>query len=186
MQRSNDMRERILSTVETLITTRGVNNFSLRDICDYLYISTGSLYYHFKTKDEIIMAIIDKHFSELQSDYLEWLEKHKAANDLTKERFIDIVLYKGTELFNRSKIHIYLINECMRENNTLKEKYIDLIESWYQKLIVGVRQVYGERDDADAITYMILLIVEGLTIRVALEARKPEMENKIKDLLKEM
>ena len=186
MKRSNETRERILTSVEELIATRGVNNFSLRDICDYLYISTGSLYYHFKTKDEIIMAIIDKHFNELESDYLSWLEKHKAANDLTKERFIDIVLYKGTELFNRSKIHIYLINECMRENSTLKEKYLNLIESWYQKLIVGVRQVYGDREDADAIAYTILLIVEGLTIRVALEAKKPEMESKIKDLLKEM
>ena len=184
MKRPNEMRERILTSVEELIATRGVNNFSLRDICDYLYISTGSLYYHFKTKDDIIMAIINKHFTELENDYIEWLKKHKENNDLTKERFIDIVLYKGTELFNRSKIHIYLINECMRENNKLKEKYIDLIDSWYQKILLGVKQVYGNHENSDAIAYMILLIIEGLTIRVVLDDRKPELENKMKELLK--
>ena len=186
MKQPSEMRERILTSVEELIATRGVNNFSLRDICDYLYISTGSLYYHFKTKDDIIMAIIEKHFHELEDDYLSWLKKHKDNNDLTKERFIEIVLYKGTELFNRSKIHIYLINECMRENNKLKDKYKDLIESWYQKLLTGVKQVYGDRKDADAIAYMILLIVEGLTIRVVLDDRKPEQELKMKNLLKEI
>ena len=184
MKRSNEMRERILSSVEELIATRGVNNFSLRDICDYLYISTGSLYYHFKTKDEIIIAIINKHFQELEKDYVEWLERHKNDDNLSKGRFIDVVLYKGTELFNRSKIHIYLINECMRENSSLKDKYKDLIESWYQKLLKGVKQVYGNRDDADAIAYILLLIIEGLTVRVVLEDRKPEQEVKMKELLK--
>ena len=116
MKKTVDMRDNILTAVEELIATKGVNNFSLRDIAKYLYISTGSLYYHFKTKDEIILAIVDKHFEKLESDYVEWLERHKEKEDLTKERFIDIILYKGTELFNRSKIHIYLINECMRND----------------------------------------------------------------------
>ena len=185
MKKSNEMRERILKAVEDLITTRGVNNFSLRDIADYLEISTGSLYYHFKTKDEIILAIVDKHFDVLESDYVDWLERHKSKNDLTKERFIDIILYKGTELFNRSKIHIYLINECMR-NDVLKEKYEMLLSSWYKKLVQGVKQVYGERDDADALAYILLLMVEGTTIRVVLDDRNKEQEDKMKKILKEM
>ena len=180
------MRERILEAVEELITTRGVNNFSLRDICDYLYISTGSLYYHFKTKDEIILAILDKHFLELEDDYSSWLLRHKEKGDLTKERFVDVVTYKGTELFNRSKIHIYLINECMRENNKLKDRYLEFIESWYQKLLVGVKQVYGVDSDYETIAYTLFLILEGLAVRVVLKDRKPNLEEKIKKLLKEM
>lgn len=186
MKKENEMRERILKAVEELISTRGVNNFSLRDICDYLYISTGSLYYHFKTKDDIIMAILEKHFNELEGDYSEWLLRHKEKGDLTKERFIDVVCYKGTELFNRSKIHIYLINECMRENNKLKERYLEFIESWYQKLLTGVKQVYGDDKDSEAIAYTLFLILEGLSIRVVLNDRKPEVEARMKALLKEM
>ena len=186
MNRNSEMRERILNAVENLVTTRGVNNFSLRDICDELYISTGSLYYHFKTKDEIILAIINKHFSELEKDYVEWLERHKEKGDLTKDRFIDIILYKGTELFNRSKIHIYLINECMRNNSEIKESYDHLLDNWYENLVEGVKQVYGDRKDARALAYLLILIIEGQTIRVALDKRNPELEKETKILLREI
>ena len=185
MKQQNDMRERILNAVEELIAARGVNNFSLRDICDYLYISTGSLYYHFKTKDEIILAIIKKHFNELEADYLAWLERHKEKGDLTKERFIDVILYKGTELFNRSKIHLYLINECMR-NDKVKNVYVEFIRSWYYKILMGVKQVYGEREDAEGIAYTIFLLIEGTAVRVVLSDHRLPMEDSMKKLLEEM
>ena len=186
MKHNNEMRERILNSVEELIATRGVNNFSLRDICDYLYISTGSLYYHFKTKDDIIMAIVDKHFLELENDYTSWLMRHREKCDLTKERFIDIILYKGTELFNRSKLHMYLINECMKDNEKLRAHYKGFIKSWYDKLLIGVKQVYGDREDIEGIAYTLFLILEGQTIRVALGDRRIEEEAAVKKLLKEL
>ena len=180
------MRERILTAVEDLVATKGVNNFSLRDICDSLYISTGSLYYHFKTKDEIILAVIKKHFNELERDYEEWLVRHKEKGDLTKDRFIEVILYKGTELFNRSKIHIYLINECMRNSSDIKDSYNELLNHWYEKLYEGVVQVFGERKDARALTYLLMLTIEGQTIKVALDDRNGELELEMKNLLKEI
>ena len=61
MSEENNTREKIILAAEELITSKGVNSFSLRDIANYLDISTGSLYYHFKAKDDIISAIIDMH-----------------------------------------------------------------------------------------------------------------------------
>lgn len=69
MAEDNKTRDKIILAVEELIASKGVNSFSLRDIAKYLNISTGSLYYHFKTKDEIISAIIDIHFNDLERDY---------------------------------------------------------------------------------------------------------------------
>ena len=119
MPNQNDTKSKIIEAVEELIATKGVNNFSLRDIANYLDISTGSLYYHFKTKDEIISAIVEKHYAILERDYDIWLDKHKG--ELTINRFLEVLFYKGTELFNHYKIHIYLINECMA-NEILKKK----------------------------------------------------------------
>ena len=183
MAKRSDMREEILNTVERLIATVGVNNFSLRDICDALDISTGSLYYHFKTKDAIILAIIEKHFEALENEYMSWLMRHKERGDITKERFLDVLMYKGTELFNGYKMHIYLINECMRANSEIKNRYVSMLDKWYEKFVDGVRQVYGDREDARAIAYLLMLIIEGLTIRSALGDRMNDEEQELKALL---
>ena len=131
MSQKLSMRDKILNTVEHLIINNDVNSFSLRDICDAMSISTDSLYYHFKTKDSIILAIIEKHFASLERDYNTWLLRHRDKGDLTKERFIETIIYKGTELYNSYKMHIYLINECMRSNSEIKERYTSLLDSWY-------------------------------------------------------
>lgn len=180
MSDTNNTKDKIIEAVEELIATRGVNNFSLRDIANYLYISTGSLYYHFKTKDEIISAIVDKHYAILEKDYDAWLIKHKG--ELTVNRFLEVVFYKSTELFNHSKIHIYLINECMR-NEEIKKKIQQLWNNWKEKITTGVKQVYKDHDNTDAIADLILVTIEGLIVKTVLENKDQDDVEKIKSLL---
>lgn len=166
--KTSQMKEKILTSVENLITSKGVNDFSLQDVADEMNISKGTLYYHYKAKDQIIVDIIKKHISELDKDYQDWLDRHK--NDvITKERFLDVIFYKGVKLFNRAKLHIYIINECIRGNPILKEKYNDLWKNWQNKLKEGISQVFPDVQDKEAFSYMLMLIIDGLTIREVLE-----------------
>lgn len=180
MAEDNKTRDKIILAVEELIASKGVNSFSLRDIAKYLNISTGSLYYHFKTKDEIISAIIDIHFSDLESDYDAWLIKHK--DDLTIERFLDVVFYKSTELYNHSKIHVYLINECMR-NDEIKNKLLGLWNEWKAKIVEGVKRVYKNHDNYEEIASTILVIIEGLIVKTVLGNKTQEEIENIKKML---
>lgn len=180
MAEDNKTRDKIILAVEELIASKGVNSFSLRDIAKYLNISTGSLYYHFKTKDEIISAIIDIHFNDLERDYDAWLIKHK--DDLTIERFLDVVFYKSTELYNHSKIHVYLINECMR-NDEIKNKLLGLWNEWKAKIVEGVKRVYKNHDNYEEIASTILVIIEGLIIKTVLGNKTQEEIENIKKML---
>lgn len=180
MAEDNNTRDKIILAVEELIASKGVNSFSLRDIAKYLNISTGSLYYHFKTKDEIISAIIDIHFNDLERDYDAWLIKHK--DDLTIERFLDVVFYKSTELYNHSKIHVYLINECMR-NDEIKNKLLGLWNEWKAKIVEGVKRVYKNHDNYEEIASTILVIIEGLIIKTVLGNKTQEEIENIKKML---
>lgn len=180
MAEDNKTRDKIILAVEELIASKGVNSFSLRDIAKYLDISTGSLYYHFKTKDEIISAIIDIHFNDLERDYDAWLIKHK--DDLTIERFLDVVFYKSTELYNHSKIHVYLINECMR-NDEIKNKLLGLWNEWKAKIVEGVKRVYKNHDNYEEIASTILVIIEGLIIKTVLGNKTQEEIENIKKML---
>ena len=112
-KRRNDMdKDAFICAAEKLITEQGANDFSLADLSKEMGISKGTLYYHYPTKDELILDIMEKHMDGLSKDYVDWLARHK-DDKISKQRFLDVIFYKGVKLFNKSKMHIYLINECM-------------------------------------------------------------------------
>ncbi|TNF20020.1 MAG: TetR/AcrR family transcriptional regulator, partial [Pseudomonadales bacterium] len=51
-------RERIVSEADRLFYERGYEHTSFADIADAVGISRGNFYYHFKSKDEILDAVI--------------------------------------------------------------------------------------------------------------------------------
>ena len=55
------MREAILSAAETLFSTNGFNAVSVRDIALAAGANPGSVTYHFKTKDGLLLEIYRRH-----------------------------------------------------------------------------------------------------------------------------
>jgi len=58
--RRTDTRERVLSVAATLFSERGYAGTSIRDISEVLGLSKAALYYHFKSKDEILAAMVEE------------------------------------------------------------------------------------------------------------------------------
>lgn len=55
--------EQILTVSSKLFTDKGFEKTSIQDIIDELGMSKGAIYHHFKSKEEILEAVMDKHFS---------------------------------------------------------------------------------------------------------------------------
>lgn len=56
-------RQRIVDAADQLFYTRGYNQTSFRDISDVTGIPRGNFYYYFKTKDEILGAVVGSRVS---------------------------------------------------------------------------------------------------------------------------
>src|SRR3954447_2696441 len=70
---SGDTRERILTVANELFIEQGYEGTSLREIADRLDITKAALYYHFRSKDEILTTLLAPFF-ELLDDLLGRLE----------------------------------------------------------------------------------------------------------------
>ncbi len=162
-----DMRNEILKSVESLISMSGVNSISLKDIAKTCNISKGTLYYYYTTKDEIIFDVIVKHVQELHKEYLDWIERHQ--QDLTIERFLSVILYKGVKLFNRAKLHIFLVNECIKGNDVLRNKFNELWNEWHKILQLGIKKAFNNEQESEDIAYLLMLIIDGLAIQEVLQ-----------------
>ena len=159
-------KAKILQAVEQLIATRGINSFSLRDIASETNLSPGTLYYHYTTKDDIIFDIITKHIDELNNEYVAWLSRHQT--DLTPERFLEVIFYKGVKLFDRARLHIFIINQCMSDNPTLKQRFIDKYGQWRHELKKGVINVFPNINNPEAFASLLLMIIDGLVVQEVL------------------
>ena len=178
-----DIRNEILKSVESLIAKTGVNSISLKEIAKACNISKGTLYYYYATKDEIIFDVIVKHVQELHTEYLEWIERHKY--DLTIDRFLSVIFYKGVKLFNRAKLHIFLVNECIKGNDTLRNKFNEMWNEWHQILQLGIVQTFKKQEEAEDVAYLLMLIIDGLAMQEVLQS-KTIKEEKIIALIKKL
>ena len=53
-------KEEILDAAETLFAAKGFDNTSTGDILDAVGIARGTLYYHFRSKEEILDGVIQR------------------------------------------------------------------------------------------------------------------------------
>lgn len=93
-------REQIVATADRLFYEHGFEPTSFAQIADQLGISRGNFYYHFKSKDEILDAVIRRRLANTEA----MLEAWEIEGDTPIERvrsFIDILIV------NRAKIQRY-------------------------------------------------------------------------------
>jgi AcrR family transcriptional regulator len=66
-----DTRTRIQEVALRLFTERGYEATSLREIAEELGVTKAALYYHFKTKDDIVTSLVDLRVAEFE-ELLAW------------------------------------------------------------------------------------------------------------------
>jgi TetR/AcrR family transcriptional repressor of nem operon len=59
--RSRTTQERLVETARVLFWERGYNATSVADVLEQSKVHAGSMYYHFKTKEELLLAVLEKY-----------------------------------------------------------------------------------------------------------------------------
>ncbi|HTQ92827.1 MAG TPA: TetR/AcrR family transcriptional regulator [Streptosporangiaceae bacterium] len=60
-------RERLIAAALRLLHQQGVERTTLADIAQTADVPVGNVYYYFKTKDEVIGAVIDAHLQQIKT-----------------------------------------------------------------------------------------------------------------------
>jgi AcrR family transcriptional regulator len=80
--RGRGKRERLIAAAVETIYARGVERTTLADIAAAADVPLGNVYYYFKTKNDIVRAVVEAHLSGAKS----LLAAVEAANDDPRER----------------------------------------------------------------------------------------------------
>jgi AcrR family transcriptional regulator len=70
-------RERLIASARTLFHEQGVHRTTLAEVAERADVPLGNVYYYFKTKDELVGAVLESYTQEA-AQLLEALERHRS------------------------------------------------------------------------------------------------------------
>ncbi|WP_428897355.1 DNA-binding transcriptional regulator [Parelusimicrobium proximum] len=123
------MRERIIHKAFNLMSKKGIEQVSMREIADSLKVSKPVLYYYFKDKEDLCKQIIDKHIT----GYIEHLLSETNKN-LTIEEYLEksIIISKEAFVSQDKKLLTFMahvtsyalkeMGKCRNSGKLFKEK----------------------------------------------------------------
>jgi AcrR family transcriptional regulator len=95
-----DTRERIQAVALELFAEQGYDKTSLREIAERLDVTKAALYYHFKSKEDIVSSLVEDYFGQID-ELVAWgrtLPKTPASRAEVLRRYFDIVA-GGSQVF---------------------------------------------------------------------------------------
>lgn len=153
-------RDHIVGAADALFYRQGYGHTSFADIADAVKISRGNFYYHFKSKDEILDAVIDRRLADTGRMLERWEAKGKTPADRIRS-FIDILIV------NRDKIERYgcpvgtLCTELAKLNHGSQDsanRLFTLFRTWLRRQFT----LLGREAEADELAMHLLARSQGV------------------------
>jgi TetR/AcrR family transcriptional repressor of nem operon len=155
-------RDHIVEAADQLFYRQGYEHTSFSDIAEVVQISRGNFYFHFKTKDEILHAVIDLRLANTRKMLEQWEIEGKQPADRIRS-FIHILIA------NRADIKRYgcpvgtLRAELAKLNHASQpeaNKLFTLFRTWLRRQF----RLLGREADADALAMHLLARSQGVAI----------------------
>ncbi|WP_203337334.1 TetR/AcrR family transcriptional regulator [Nocardioides limicola] len=153
-------RERIIDTANRLFYEQGYEQTSFASIAQAVGISRGNFYYHFKTKDEILDAVIEARLSSTREMLTTWSDESPDPLERVR-RFVEIVITNQRDIENYGCPVGTLTNELAKLDHPSREHAVgvfDVFRTW----LGGQFELLGAPDEADALAMHVLSFSQGV------------------------
>lgn len=160
---TRDNRERIIQTAAKLIIEHGTASTSLADIAGAAGISKGTLFYYYPTKADLIFDITERHMQHMSQKILRWVED--AASDVPPRKILKLVFETITAAEARGQIHVYLIQEALTNNPSLRERFREEYSKWREFIQKGLERLLPDETDYETLSWIILGLLDGLLLQ---------------------
>ncbi|RUM25746.1 TetR/AcrR family transcriptional regulator [Rhizobium vallis] len=158
-------RLQIVEAADRLFYERGFEATSFADIAAVVELSRGNFYYHFRTKDELLDAVITHRLARTKS----MLDVWEAKSEAPAERILSFVQLL---IVNQAKIMAYgcpvgtLCNELAKLDHIARGRaaeIFNLFRHWLSHQFVAV----GREADADGLAMHVLMWSQGVAALAA-------------------
>ncbi len=161
MKRNNDKRTRLITGADKLFHQQGINTTTLANIAQLADVPLGNVYYYFKSKESIILAVIEYRLKTLQQlfDELNLITTAKERIKAFIEKFVsdtDIITSFGDPVGS-------LCLELSKENGELHKSAIALMQivvSWCETQFNEL----GKQSNSKQLALHLIASLQGISL----------------------
>ena len=162
-QRPENINEIILDTAEELLMKMPFSDVTLEKIAENAGISKGTLYYYYKSKNEILFDVTDRYLSRQWNELIVWTENKE--KDTSPHRLVNYVIERNIA---SSALRLHLIDAALLGDEEIRLKLVKRYGE-FQKLISEKIAERTTAVSADYITWLILMVSDGIIVQNSLK-----------------
>jgi len=173
------VRQQIVEAANRLFYHRGYNQTSFTDIAEAAGIPRGNFYYYFKTKDDILGAVIDARIERIRAMLAEW---DAAAADPRQrlKRFAEMIRNSEKDLVRYGCPMGSLNIELGKAQPALKakaKKMFDLFRDWLTAQLSALGH-----EDASSEALMVLGRTQGVAVLAQVYGDRDYLKEQLAEL----
>jgi TetR/AcrR family transcriptional regulator, transcriptional repressor for nem operon len=153
-------RDHIIEAADQLFYRQGYEHTSFSDIADVVQLSRGNFYYHFKTKDEILDAVISARLAESEKMLELWETAGKHPADRIRS-FINILIEHRADIKRYGCPVGTLCSELAKLNHAAQAE-ANLLFALFRTWLRTQFTLLGRKADADALAMHLLARSQGV------------------------
>ena len=173
-------KDRIIDAAIKVLTEKSIEESTVREIAEMAGLTTGSLYYYYKNKDELLIDVINRsiHFSNNISEMNDLEVKNK--EDLLLE--ITNGIARRLAKIDEQKLNILLLSDVIAKAGPRKEKYKLNYDNILNKVANMYYFAFGIENEnfKRSLASILVAALDGIAIQQALSVLPETQENFIK------
>lgn len=158
-------RNQIVEAADRLFYENGFDHTSFADIAGAVKLSRGNFYYHFRTKDEILEAVIARRL-DATAQMLDGWEQEGTAPRARIAAFIDMMVMNGARIERHGCPVGTLCTELAKLDHVSRvdaSRLFTLFRDWLSRQFSAL----GRAADADALATHLLVMSQGISTLAA-------------------
>ncbi|GEK11647.1 TetR/AcrR family transcriptional regulator [Pseudoalteromonas peptidolytica] len=167
----SDKRKLILECAEALLVSEGDCAFSMQTIADSVGISKGAIYLHFRSKEDLLLAVFQSQTNNLLEKITTVLKNATLTPD---EKLRQQIRFQHEDLQQyQAMFNLLLQEESLSLNHSLLMFYQEFRLTWLTLQVGFLREKYGDQIqrwetdlamtlDGIIANYLSLSVVEGI------------------------
>lgn len=163
-------RAGIRQTASALFMTNGVHATSLADISKAAKLSKGTLYYHYPTKEYLVLDIAEEHFGRMTEIIFAWIDS--LTDSRPAQEALSLLTDQLLQDSDTMRLHFALLSEALREDGALRKRISAKQREWAVMLEVGsLRMAEPGAQRFRAYSRAYLAILDGCALHMLLNGQ---------------
>jgi len=160
--KSERTRQRIIDAANQLFYRKGYNRTSFSDVVEAAQVPRGNIYYYFKSKDEILRAVIRTRLETINNMLAEWDRTIPEPLDRL-QRFVRI-MYDSTPALLRSGCPMGSLNIELRKDQPELQAEAKQLFDLFQRWLANQFADLGYPEEARDLSLRLMARGQGLIV----------------------